>query len=219
MTRWIVTAALSAFIASCVGCGNTDAVARHGQDGSVLLEARKSFTYQGKPIPPFFLADFHGGDEAPDFWLRETGDRIAAVAVEGLFFTRDGSYADASVTMGDFVRFSLPGDDGRDRLNFGYRFLGTSPSGVTVLEYYGNTGGSGTPIGIVLVRFEIETVGATRAEKRERLVMRFIGEYCWGDRVYRDAELDGNVLKLGPMHTHIPAYQVGLEPAREVVLE
>ena len=43
------------------------------------------FTFNGKPIPPFFLTDFAGGPEANDFWTCGMGSRIAAVSVPGLF--------------------------------------------------------------------------------------------------------------------------------------
>ncbi len=211
-----------AILILCAGCERSASSDAPLSEDPVLREAKETFTYKGKPIPPFFLTDFCGGEHAPDFWTRGIGGRISSIAVEGLFCEGDGSYSDPKVEVGEFVTFDLPADRAAmagDAGWFGYRFIGTTPSGISVLEYKGNTGGSGTIIGLLFVRFEMTTIGATADDKRDRLTMHFVGERSWGDRVYRDISLQGNVLRLGPMQTAIPAYQVDLAPAEDIVLE
>ena len=185
-----------------------------------VAEARAHFTYKGKLIPPFFLADFSGGPEADSFWTEGMGSRISAVVVDGLF-AGNGPYGGIQIRTDEFVSFDLPGDVPTPRGAgwFSYRFLGTTPSGITVLEYCGNTGGSGTIPGVLFVRFEMESIGVTKDRKEQRLVMRYVGEECWGDRVYRDVKLNGNTLWLGPTSTTIPANERFDEPERTVVLQ
>jgi hypothetical protein len=219
MKRLLVWIALLIAFAGCHGSTLSDAFPR---EDSVLREAKETFTYKGKPIAPFFLTDFCGGEDAPDLWTREMGGRITSIAVEGLSCEGDGSYAGTPFETGELVTFDLPADHAPVTGNpgwFGYRFIGTTTSGISVLEYKGNTGGSGTVIGVLFVRFEMASIGVTAGHKRDQLTMRFLGERSWGDRVYRDIRLEGNVLRLGPMQTTIPAYEEGLAPAEDVVLE
>lgn len=215
-------AALVVTASGLAGCGKRPAapVAQHPE----VVEAQKHFTFRGAPIPPFFLADFYGGPNVGDFWTKGMGTRISTIAVEGLFYEHsDGSYSGCRIESGnDFLRFDLPtsGDIAKGEAGwFSYKFLGTTPSGVTVLEYVGNTGGSGTVPGVLFVKFEMEPVGYTADGKRERLVMRFLGEESWGDRVFRDVELAGNELRLGPERSNMPGAQDDLEPARTILLE
>ena len=209
--------------ASLAGCGGSSSAKQSKQVDPRVTEAQTHFTYKGKPIPPFFLADFCGGPDVGDFWTRGMGSRICAVDVAGLFYDdSDGSYSGCAFERGEWVRLDLPngGDEGpRGAGWFYYRFMGTTPSGTTVLEYVGNTGGSGTIPGVVFLRFELETVGYTQTDKSDRLVMRFLGEQSWGDRVYRDVKLIGNELRLGPESTDIPGAKDSIEPARTVLLQ
>lgn len=220
--------ALTAFLLAVgsAGCGEEPETTPQPPAHPAVTEAQKHFTYKGEPIPPFFLAAFHGGPEADDFWLRPMGNRISCVVVEGLFVKGDGSYAGLEIddrrNDGGFVSFDLPSDESLGPRGAGwlaYRFIGTTPSRVTVLEYVGNTGGSGTIPGVLFIRFEMETIGATKGEKQGRLIMRFLGEESWGDRVYRDVKLNGNSLWLGPTRTDIPAYKDLAEPERTIHLQ
>lgn len=217
---------VAALLLALSGCDHGSSTQASREPDPVVVEAQQQFTYGGKPIPPYFLADFYGGPDGDDFWLRDMGDRIASISVPGLFVKGDGSYSNAEITDnaadGGFVTFDLGAADGDSEANsgyLGYRFVGTTPSGVTVLEYVGNTGGSGTIPGVMFVKFEMETLGVDQDSKAQRLVMRFVGEESWGDRVYRDVKLTGNTLWLGPTRTHIPAYQDMNEGERAIVLE
>lgn len=148
--------------------------------------------------------------------------RIGTVAVEGLFYDNcDGAYSGCKIAKGELIRFELPNEgNGGPRGNgwFGYRFLGTTPSGISVVEYVGNTGGSGTVPGVMFLRFEMETIGYQSGGKKERLVMRFLGEQSWGDRVYREVKLVGNELRLGPERTNMPMAGP-LDSARTIMLD
>ena len=208
------------------GCGEKSVARPRQQSHPAVAEAQAHFTYKGKPIPPFFLTDFHGGPEAGNFWTRETGCRISSVVVAGLFVGGDGTYANSEIfdgrDDGGFISFCILSDEDRGPVGsglFGYRFVGTTPSGITVLEHIGNTGGSGTIPGVLFVRFEMESVGVTKDKKQDRLIMRFLGEQSWGDRVYRDVKLDGNSLWLGPTRTIIPAHKDLAEDERTILLE
>lgn len=210
--------------AGLCGCGEEMQKERPAAHSEVV-EARANFTYKGKPIPPFFLADFEGGPEMPDFWHQETGSRISAVTVDGLFLKGDGAYSNCKIIdpkeQGDWVRCEYTGmaGDAANKVWMKYKFLGTTPSGVTVLEYTIGDDGSAISPGVLFVRFEMQTVGVTKEDKRERLVMRFLGAECWGDRVYRDVTLDGNKLLLGPERSDMPGAKDSLEGKQTILLE
>lgn len=209
-------------VATTSGCHSQPSRASSPAPNAELTEAQTHFTYKGKPIPPFFLADFYGGPEANDFWTIGMGRRVSSVAVDGLFSQSDGAYGGCKFVVGSdgFVSFDLPCDESAGPRSNGYlcyRFVGTTSSGITVLEYVGNTGGSGTVPGIVFVRFELASVGVTEEDKHEQLMMRFLGEESWGDRVYRDIALVGDELRLGPERSNMP--DESLEPARTMLLK
>ncbi len=213
--------AAALLLAGAIGCAHKAAVPRDPRPHPAVLEAQAHFTFAGHPIPPCFLTDFAGGPDADDFGTAPVGNRISAVAVQGLF--------DVKESYNDWELDPIIDDNGVHWVNarhredpafcFGYRFLGTTPSGVTVVETYGRTGGSGTFLGAMFLRFEMQTVSVAKKDRKDRLVMRFLDEYTWGDRVYRDLKLTGNTLWLGPSHTDIPAYQIDTEPERTVLID
>jgi len=212
-----------AFLAAgLTGCGDKISSAEKTLPNPAVVEAQTRFTYKGKRIPPFFLADYCGGPGADEFWTTGMGVRISTVAIEGLFSDRDGSYSGCAITEGEFVRFNLPHRSDADPQRtgwFGYKFLGTTPGGITVLEYIGSMGGSGTIPGVIFLRLEMETIGYKESGRQKRLVMRFLGEESWGDRVYRDVQLVGNALRLGPERSDMPGAMDSLQPARTILLE
>ena len=186
-----------------------------------LQEAREAFTHQGEPILPYFLNDFAGGPGAPDYWKVGMGHRITTVAVGGL---RDAPPYVLLKTrrIGGFYAFDYPDDPLSKEARgayYGYRFLGTTPGGTTVLEYVLSTGGSAVCSGVLLVRFEIQQVGLAKSGTKKRLVMRFVSEMWWGDRVDRTVRLEGDKLLLGPATASLPGYQNPVEPARTVVID
>ena len=195
-------------------------------DNRVLKEAREKFTYEGKLILPYFLNDFAGGPGAPDLMHSGWGTRICTVAVDGLLpEDQEGAYAmQKTRELHGFYCFDHYADplhpsDETYSGYFGYRFLGTTPGGVTVLEYL--TGGSGSMIiqGVLLVRLDMEPTGVTASERREYLVMRFLQEMSWGDRVTREVRLDGNKLLLGPTNVSLPHQEDFVKPAETVLLD
>jgi hypothetical protein len=220
---------LGALLAPIVaaGCASDPIAPPKTSPDPVIQEARTRFTYRGVPIPPFFLNDFAGGPGAPDYWKVGMGHRIAAVAVEGLF-TRPGydtSPYDLLPTrrIGPFYAFDYY--EGSDRTQqayggyYGYRFIGTTPGGITVLEYVLCTGGSAVCYGVVLVRFSLEDLGAASTDPHKRLVMRFLDQMSWGDRVSRSVSLEENRLLLGPATSQLPGPPNPVEPALTIVLE
>lgn len=213
---WLLRAiGLGIVIGVLCGCHSQAATEASAQPNSELLEAMAQCTFRGEPIQPFFLTEFCGGAQADEFWTEGMGQRVTAISVPGLCNSR-GSYAGAVIHRGEYTSFAL-GNDGRVTTEFGYRFCGTTPGGITVLEYFGNTGGSGTALGLLFVRFEIRTLGTTGTGMKDVLTMRFVGEERWGDRVRRSVRLDGNRLLLGPTQTDIPGHKS--DPGCSIVLE
>jgi hypothetical protein len=217
----------AAILLACAGCRVAGSEAAPAQTDPVVREAREKFTFQGKPILPYFLHDFAGGPGAPDMWTVGVGVRINSIIVDGLRLSaeNDGAYAMQATWQKDgaygfnYSRDRLKQGDGRGDGYAAYKFVGTTPGGTTVLEYVANSGGSAVIHGVMLVRFNLQQTGATAAERKSQLVMQFLQVMCWGDRITRDVRLEGNKLLLGPSETHIPAYASDLEAARTIVLD
>lgn len=214
-------------------CGTSNSGRPTASADALVREAQARFTYKGKPIPPFFLHDLAGGRGAHDYNLTGMGHRICALSVEGLFVGQ--GYLASSYDLlqtrkeGAFYVFDYYEDplakDGPASVH-GYRFVGTTPKGTTVLEYYLGSRSSAFYPGVSLVRFAIEETfdfaGGTSppaSRSRQRLVMRYVGRMAWGDRVTRDVRLDGAKLILGPATTCLPDYENLIQPAQTILLE
>lgn len=215
-----------ALLTVCAGCKGSGVATAPPNDNPVLREARDHFTYQGKPILPYFLNDFAGGPGAPDAMTVGWGTRICAVAIDGLRpQDQEGAYASQETRHHnsfygfDYREYPFHPSNATVPEFSGYRFLGTSPGGVTALEYL--TFGSGSMVinGVLLVRFDIEQTGVTLNEQREHLVMRFLQELNWGDRVARDVRLEGNKLLLGPTRVFLPHQDEFVKPAETILLD
>ena len=177
-------------------------------------------------ILPYFLNDFAGGPGAPEVMTVGWGTRIYAVAVDGLRpEDQEGAYALQKIRHHNgFYGFDYRDDplhpnDEIEPEYFGYRFLGTSPGGVTALEYL--TFGSGSMViqGVLLVRFDMGPTGVTPSERRQRLVMHFLQEISWGDRVTREVRLEGDRLLLGPTQVSLPHQEDFVKPAETILLD
>jgi hypothetical protein len=68
----------------CSGCGDKPVCQPPQQTDPRVKEAQTHFTYRGRTIPPFFLADFCGGPDAPEFHTSGMGCRISTVFCSGL---------------------------------------------------------------------------------------------------------------------------------------
>jgi hypothetical protein len=85
----------------------------------------------------------------------------------------------------------LLGKDGR----FTYQWLGTTDNGVQVLQTELNTGGSGIFISVLLARLVKEPF-FNDGIKKERIVLRGLGEIVLGDRSSTQVEVSGQSIIL-----------------------
>jgi hypothetical protein len=133
--RLTATLCAAAIIACCGAATMTkaqDASASSAAPAALVAEVRKSFTINGKPIPPEIFRDFGDGDLADSGSIWVTADRLAATGSNMYYDTitgQNGSYlqkkADAS------------GEE------TGYLYIGSTDSGLLVVVASYSGGGSG----------------------------------------------------------------------------
>ncbi len=142
-------------------------------------------------------------------WLSDIGEQVVAVNIldsqdSNRFHGKYGvvTRADGST----WVEWSA--EDGRS--SFAYRYLGTSPSGIHMLQCADWGGGTGVFQDIILVAFETDDAVFERShevgedalqfsyEKRERIILKTLGSITLGDRYTGAIQYAGGYLRVGP---------------------
>ncbi len=133
-------------------------------------------------------------------WLGDGGDQVVAV---NLLESQDSNRYSGEVKVRELAGEAplVYVTDGNER--FGYRYVGTTTSGVDVLRTSNCGGGSGIFISLLLVRWEEDMAIAcdwdhlTVRPGRKRLLLRKVGEIALGDRWNGKLEVKGNDLFVG----------------------
>lgn len=146
-------------------------------------------------------------------WLSDGGDLVVAINLEDANDSnRFSTWSDEvevreSAGRCPFVRWrQKPGAEGHSRDSFGYRYLGMTDSGVSVLLTASSGGGSGTFMDLLflaaergqgIAHDEERNDGAVVRADRERVVLRKWGTIALGDRWDGELRLRGNDLFIG----------------------
>ena len=170
---------------------------RASEQDQIHAGPNRDFTFQGTPIHPGCLEEFH-------VWLSDVGPpRVLSIDLTSCM--RSNKYTTFPVQEHDgFLFYSNP--DSNE--SFGYRCLGTTTDGLHVLDTWNNGGGSGFFYTVMLIRFEtLDYAGASvvhwrgdltqSAELEKRIVLRCVGQVNHGDRDDGEIRLVGNNLVLG----------------------
>jgi len=142
--------------------------------------------------------------------VADQGDQIIAINLtDAQGSNRYGEEADVVKKSGrnPYVRFQLKGEDGGDGMEFGYEYIGRTTSGIDVVRTSSWTGGSGRFETLLLIRLEHDANGAsvedaggkieTLTFKKQRTLLRKLGEIPLGDRWDGQLKVTGNEIAIG----------------------
>jgi len=151
-------------------------------ESSELTEANKNFTYKGKPINPWVLAeilgyDLHGGinaivsvDITDAYTLGKYNEceesKSDPKASSRSIKSENGSVVGYEHTFNHEIDGSLSFND----ISFSYKWLGKLNNGIHVLETTSSEGGSMTTDQLLFVKFYLQRDPSNKA-KKERLII------------------------------------------------
>ena len=157
-----------------------------------LDEANAKFTYKGKPIHPFLVAEFSN-------WLSDNRPpMITTVDVSAAFDTNE--YQQSAVKKTYDWWFSEKEEmngETRPYEAFHYSRLGKLADGTHVIQTGSNGGGSGFFMDLMFIRFSEGEI-FWEGKKEKQLLMSIVGTHTLGDRY------NGNI-KVYPDKIFIPA--------------
>lgn len=144
-------------------------------------------------IHPKIIQDLQGN-------LADTGEQVVSI---NLLDSQDSNRYFGEIKIRSIENTNSPYvycEDGNE--NFGYNYIGTSSSGIHVLQTYEYGGGSG--IFINLVFLVLETDESIKCDydqnifnKRQRINLKTLGLLSLGDRYNGEITLNNGILKVG----------------------
>jgi len=170
--------------------------------GAGAKELAYSFT-QAPFISPKIIEDLSTS-------IADQGDQIVAINLtDAQGSNRYGEEVEVVKKPGKapYVRFQVKGEDSGDGMEFGYEYVGRTASGLDVLRTSSWTGGSGRFENLMIVRLERDAAGAslddaggkieTLTFKKQRTLIRKLGEIALGDRWDGQLKVIGNDIAIG----------------------
>jgi hypothetical protein len=134
-------------------------------------------------------------------WLSDTGDQVVAIDVEGgqdsNRYSSETEVEDAGGGKGPWVSYR------EGRAGFGYRYVGTTASGIHVLRTRETGGGSGSFGDLLLLRVERESrpvldrARGVLAPGPERTLLEKVASIGLGDRWSGALRVEGNRIVVG----------------------
>ncbi|MCK5708612.1 MAG: hypothetical protein KAI43_13270 [Candidatus Aureabacteria bacterium] len=164
------------------------------QNKSFATEQKVEYFFNKKPyISPRIIQDL-------STWISDGGDQVVAINLK-----------DSQGSNRYFGDVFVNGTEGKSPFvytekgseSFGYRYVGVTDSGVYVLYFEDDTGGSGSFRSLMFVIFEhdkgitIDWDNSSINSTKERLLIKKLGEVALGDRWFGDLKLEGNKLYIG----------------------
>jgi hypothetical protein len=155
---------------------------------SLIAEARRAFTLDGKPIPPEIFRDFGDGDLADSDSIRVTIDLKAAIG-SNLYYDdikKDGAWLSQRRTEG-----SAGGSD-----EIGYDYVGATQNGLLVFITSWSGGGSGN-----FFTLHIADLASARAfdldgKVYDRINLTSLRRISLGDRWSGEASISKNSIRV-----------------------
>ena len=130
-------------------------------------------------------------------WISDSGATVVGVDLETANRS-NRSHGDFNVGD-DQDPMRIRWEDGRSA--FGYRHVGTTPSGVEIVECHDWSGGSGVFGTVAMFGLECDRAldGETEAPSvRDRSVLKMLGQFPLGDHYRGDVSYRNGVLEVGP---------------------
>lgn len=165
-------------------------------------ELRATFTYLGVAVNPALVELFSNRMSDPidpqvlavDLSTAQGSNRFAA----------DGAARDAAGWV------TATRADPGDRTTFGYRFVGSLPSGTMVLHTYESGGGSGTFESVMLLAASAAQATASDGSRRTRQVLAVLRTVPLGDRANATLDLAGTSVRVDRAQAHDEAQRTAL---------
>ena len=157
---------------------------------AALDELKKSFTVDGKPIPPQVFGDFGDSDMADSGSIRVTIDLLAAIG-SNLYFGdiqtgQTGWVAQKKVTAGP--------DSLTEEMD--YKFIGTTKNGLLVVVASYSGGGSGTFYSLHLLDAALARAFDNDGKLYDRLNLTVLRTMALGDRWDGTVKIAGNTVTI-----------------------
>lgn len=154
-----------------------------------LGELRKSFTVQGKPVPPEVFGDF--GD------AMMSDNRPIVVTVDALAAIGSNRYYDAITKNGDWIEQKKPGNSGAQGAEaMAYRFVGATGNGLLVVLASWMGGGTGVFYTLHVVDAAWKPAFDEDGTKYRRLDLSLVRSYILGDRWEGEVKISGNAIRI-----------------------
>jgi hypothetical protein len=157
-------------------------------------EVRSAFTYNGAPIHPGVIELFSN-------WISDPPEpQVLCVDLS----TTQGSnrFDDHAYSHEKFGWLRTKRSDANDRSAFGYRFMGTLPSGTIVLHTGVDGGGSGTFESVMLLAVAAEPAVSDDGKPRTRIALRILRSKILGDRAHAVMHIEGTNVTIDRSNAH-----------------
>ena len=175
--------------------------------GSPLDELKRSFTLDGKPIPPEIFRDMGDADLADSEPVLVTVDARAAIG--------SNRYGDPIVRRAGWIAQSHPADKTLAGVEeTGYRFIGATKSGLLVVIAYYNGGGSGFFTTLHVLEAKLARAFDSDGKVYERVCLTMLRSVVLGDRWDGEATIAGDSIRIATKKTPAPAVPSEIEAAR-----
>ena len=174
---------------------------------SPLDELKRSFTLDGKPIPPEIFRDMGDADLADPEPVLVTVDARAAIG--------SNRYADPIVSRAGWLAQSHPADkppNGAEET--GYRFIGATKSGLLVVVAYYNGGGSGAFATLHVLEAKLARAFDSNGKVYERVCLTMLRSVVLGDRWDGEATIAGDSIHIASKKTPAASVPSEIEATR-----
>jgi hypothetical protein len=155
---------------------------------SLIAEVRRTFTVEGKPIPPEIFRDFGDGDLADSGSIWVTVDVNAATG-SNLYFDdvkQDGKWVSQKKTDGE-------GDAGEET---GYSYYGTTENGLLVVLASYSGGGSGNFITLHILDLAAARAFDFEGKTYKRANLTNLRSIALGDRWNGEIRIERNTIRV-----------------------
>jgi len=156
---------------------------------TAIDEVRKSFTLDGKPIPPEIFRDLGDGDIADGISILVTVDLKAAIG-------SNRYYEDISKSGKWVVQNKANKDVANGSESSAYSYIGTTANKLLVLVTNYNGGGSGTFYTLHILDLAPAKAFDSDGKVYDRLNLTTVREVTLGDRWQGDVKISGNSIEI-----------------------
>jgi hypothetical protein len=158
------------------------------QTASLITEVRRTFTIDGKPIPPEIFRDFGDGDLADTGPIRVTVDVKASIG--------SNLYFDDVKQDGRWVNQRKTNSKGEMLEETGYAYYGATENGLLIVLASYSGGGSGDFISLHILDIASSRGFDLEGKVYERINLTNIGSIALGDRWDGEIAIEKNTVRV-----------------------